>query len=185
VAERLRQTGAQQLILVHDTDSATLNGSSAGQDGIALTSFSIELYLDGELVTATIATLQASPYFLTIDNIGQGKYKLNITLATAGFYELWVKHSTGMIAWRQEALDLQKTLEELLSIGEENVSFEFVRAGSVIAARKVAVGMLDQVIIKRKRKSDTNWSSPLQSGTLFAHYETLGDENPQFMKEGP
>jgi len=61
---------------------------------------------------------------------------------------------------------------------EGNLSYEFVEATIENAIRKVAIGVLDHMIIKTKKDSDPDWSSPIDTKTLYYWYGTLGDTNP-------
>lgn len=76
--------------------------------------------------------------------------------------------------------DLENLLKQLR---DGNVSYEFVKATSQDAIRNVAVGVLDNIVIKIKNDSDADWSSPVDTKTVYMWYENLGDVNPQFRKE--
>jgi len=71
----------------------------------------------------------------------------------------------------------------LKQLREGNVSYEFVSATSDNTTRNVASGYLDHMIIKIKNDSDSDWSSPVRTQTLYYWYETLGDSNPIYVKE--
>jgi hypothetical protein len=76
---------------------------------------------------------------------------------------------------------------ELISLIKQNrqynIYFEEVRATSDIASRKVASGQVSHIIFKLKKEEDSDWTSPVASGTLFAWYKTIGDISPQYMRE--
>jgi hypothetical protein len=182
VADVLRKIGANFVVLVPDDDSNdTLNGSSAGQDGIATTNFTAALWENGEPI-GNLTTLEAGPYNLTIDNVsttGVAGYKVNITLPNRSFYELWIKHSTGMVAYRQEQFDLS-TRDEIGSVSRDNVRYDFTVASSPVPARKVATGVLDTLRVRRRYDGAADFSAGnlVSDVTIEFTYETLGDTNP-------
>lgn len=177
----LYKEGAVSVLLLPDDETnTTLNASTPGADGIALTNFTIGLWQDGELVSDTIATLQASPFFLTIDNVSGanvGMYKLNITLDTPGHYELFANHSVDMQAFRSEQID-NLTREEIGSLSRANLRYDFTVATVAVPARNVAAGVLDKLRIRRKSESDADFTSPIEDVEVLFTYETTGDTNP-------
>jgi hypothetical protein len=169
--------GTHTAIAIADADKATINGSSEGDNDIALTNFSMLLYKDGEEV-ADESTIVNSPYNFQLDNIGNGRYKVVIDLTLAGVYSLHMKHSTDMQEWRIADWDVQF----IDDIGEQtqdgNRELTFTKAVANVPVRKVKKDYLDYVTIKIKRSADADWSSPIKTTTLYYWYETLGDKQP-------
>ena len=63
-------------------------------------------------------------------------------------------------------------------VNEGNISYEHYEATVENAIRKVAVGELDYYILKIKRTSDSDWSSPLFTSTSYMWYASLEDKDP-------
>jgi hypothetical protein len=182
MAEVLRRTGANFLVLVPDTEgNTTLNGSTPGQDAIATTNFIAIMWENGELIATNLAALIAGPFNLTIDNVsgGIGGYKVNVTLPNRSFYELWIRHTTAMLAFRQEQFDL-KTRPEIGSVSKENVRVDFTIAAAPVPSRNVAAGVLDTMRIRRRFEGATTFNPAdlVSDVTVSFRYATLGDTNP-------
>lgn len=180
----LSKLGNQYSSIIADLDKNNVNGSAPGNDNISLANFTVQLFDRGELVSDNIAILQAL-YGFGIDNISGGKYKAHfIWSGLPTQLELWIKHSTDMLAWRKEEIDVQFSMDAIGEIMHNgNTSYEYVRAVVQDAVRKVAIGKLDYVIIRMKRDTDLDWSLPVSTQTLWAWYASLGDDNPQRMGE--
>lgn len=182
MAEVLRRTGTNFMLLIPDSEgNTTLNSSTPGQDGISTTGFVAALWENGELVATNLAALIAAPFNLTIDNVsgGIGGYKVNVTLPNRSFYELWIRHSSAMLAFRQEQFDL-KTRLEIGSVSKENVRIDFAIAGAPVPARNVATGVLDTMRIRRRFEGASTFDSAdlVSDVTINFRYATLGDTNP-------
>jgi hypothetical protein len=170
--------GSTEAIFVADADDAAINGSSEGSDGITLTNFSIFLYQDGEEV-ADESTVVNAPYLFTLDNVGNGRYKANITLPAAGYFSLHVKNTDAMAVWRVAEWDCQLELDLIGDAqADGNRRVTFTKAGSPVPARNVATGMIDYMTVDVKRPDDSDWSSPVSTHVVYYWYENLGDQNP-------
>lgn len=182
MADVLRKIGANFVVLVPDDDTNnTLNSSSAGQDGIATTNFVAVLWENGEPI-GNLTTLEAGPYNLTIDNVSTtdvAGYKVNITLPNRSFYELWIKHTTDMVAYRQEQFDLT-TRDEIGSVSKDNTRYDFVVAASAVPARNVAAGVLDTLRVRRRYDGAADFTAPnlISDITIEFTYTSSGDTNP-------
>ena len=66
---------------------------------------------------------------------------------------------------------------------EGNSAYGFIIATVENATRKVAVGVVDYMIIAIKNDSDVNWNNPVSTKKLYYWYETLGDTDPIEVKE--
>lgn len=183
--EDLRRTGSNFFLLIPDDESNnTLNGSTGGDDGIATTNFEATLWENGEVVAADLATLVSS-FGLTIDNVSGtdvAGYKVNLTLPNRSFYELWIRHTTAMVAFRQQQFDLI-TRAEGLSVIRGNTRYTFNIAASEVGARNVAIGVLDTVVVEHRFDGAADFSAPnlVSSITLEYTYATLGDTNPSLV----
>lgn len=182
MADVLRKIGANFIVLVPDDDTNnTLNGSSAGQDGIATTNFVAALWENGEPI-GNLTTLTSAPFNLTIDNISTtdvAAYKVNITLPNRSFYELWVKNTAAIVAYRQEQFDLS-TRDEIGSVSRDNVRYDFIVAAAPVPARNVATGVLDTLRVRRRFDGSADFSAGnlVSDVTIEFTYTTIGDTNP-------
>lgn len=178
----LRKIGANFVLLIPDDETNdTLNGSSPGADAISTTSFEAALWENGELVATSLAILVSS-FGLTIDNVSGtdvAAYKVNLTLPNRSFYELWIRHASAMIAFRQEQFDL-RTRDEIGSVSRENVRIDFTIATVNIPARQVAAGVLDKMRIRRRFEGAADFTAPnlADDVTVEFTYANLGDTNP-------
>lgn len=183
MADVLRRTGANFLLIVpDDIGNDTLNGSSPGADAISLAGFEAALWENGEPVAATVAALVAAPFFLTIDNVSQtdlAMYKVNLTLPNLAVYELWLRHPTAMVAFRQEQFDL-RTRSEILSQIRGNTRVDFTLATSAIPARNVAVGVVDTMRVRHKYDEALTFDPGdlVSDVTVEFYYAVLGHTNP-------
>lgn len=66
---------------------------------------------------------------------------------------------------------------------EGNIKYEYVEAIAQNNNRNVAVGKLDRMIIKIKNDTDSDWSSPVSTKTLYMWYAALGDDDPIYVGE--
>ena len=66
---------------------------------------------------------------------------------------------------------------------ESNKKYEYVEATEENATRKVAIGVLDHMIIKIKEEHDSDWSSPINTETLYMWYAEPGNTNPIMVGE--
>lgn len=88
-----------------------------------------------------------------------------------------------------EDLSTGTTIHSILSVEtikqnkESNKKYEYVEATEENATRKVAVGVLDHMIIKIKDDHDSDWSSPISTDTLYMWYDVKGDSNPIMVGE--
>ena len=65
----------------------------------------------------------------------------------------------------------------------QNIAVEEFRAASQNLIRKVDIDRVDRITYKIKLDTDTDWDSPIASGTLYAWYRVLGDTVPRYMGE--
>lgn len=182
MAEVLRRLGANFFLLFpDDRANTTLNSSTPGADGIATTNFEAMLLRDGEVVATNLAALLAGPFNLTIDNVsGQfGVYKVNLTLDTRGFYDLFIRHTTDMVTTRSAHFDLV-TRPEILSLSQGNTRYDFTLALADIPARQVAQGVLSTVRVRQRYDGAADFSAGnlVLDQTYELYYDNLGDTNP-------
>lgn len=183
----LRRTGENFLLIVpDDAGDDTLNGSSPGADGISLAGFEAALWENGEPVAATIAALVAAPFFLTVDNVSQtdlAMYKVNLTLPNRSFYELWIRHPTAMVAFRQEQFDLRTRAEVLAQI-RGNSRVDFTIAVAQVPARNVAVGVVDTMRVRHRFDGATTFDPVdlVSDVTVQFHYAVMGHTNPSSVR---
>ena len=78
--------------------------------------------------------------------------------------------------------DKDEIIGEIRQLRKGNEQLELVSCEVEVPLRKVAVDRLDYIIYTIKKDTDSDWSSPESTKTLYAWYKTLGDMNPQFMK---
>lgn len=186
MADVLRRPGLNFTLVPPDLDSDIgLNGSAPGDIGISTAGFDAVLWIEGAFPPVTLGDLLAPPYSLTIDNISEpitplAMYKVNITLPEYTVYELWIKHATSMIAFRQESFDLF-TSPSSLSITDGNTkrtyNFATVPVGQ---PRNVAVGVLNTIdIVHRFDGAATFEGADVASATtLEMRYALQGQTNP-------
>ena len=78
------------------------------------------------------------------------------------------------------ATSLDTTVQQ---IREGNMRRRYYKAVAPDPIRHVAVGKLDRVVIDHKLDADPDWSAPELTQTLWAWYETLGDDTPRLVGE--
>jgi hypothetical protein len=170
--------GAQSTILVADADFATLNSSTGGDTDIAITNMTIQLYKDGAKVADETSIIN-SPYNFELDNIYDGRYLARLDLDTSGVYSLHVKHSTNMIAWREQDWDVQGLLDSIAAAcSDGNVKIAFVKAVGAIPIRNVADGYINYMTVQVRRPGAAGWGTLIVDEILYYTYETSGDKNP-------
>jgi len=113
-----------------------------------------------------------------------GRIEIDSTVTGGTFYirgvgEITENLGTGITVYSSPLVDGG----EIRQLREGNISYEFIEATSENATRKVAIGVLDRIIIRFKKDNDVNWSSPVKTQTLYMWYKTLGDTNPIYVKE--
>lgn len=101
-------------------------------------------------------------------------------IADAVLEELIADHS-GVSGSLAEFISLIQA--QVLQLRNGNIRRTFYVATVVDAVRKVAVGRLDRVTFEVKADGDADWSSPVSTKTLYAHYTTQGDTNPYKLGE--
>lgn len=79
--------------------------------------------------------------------------------------------------------NITKVYEVTKELREGNKKYEYIKATVQNDNRNVAVGQLDRMIIKIKNDSDSDWSSPIDTKTLYMWYAVLGDDNPIYVGE--
>jgi len=79
--------------------------------------------------------------------------------------------------------NISKIYEKIKELRETNKYYEFVEATVENATRKVAVGVVDSMIIKYKKDDDVDWSSPIKTETLYCWYKNIGDTDPMYVRE--
>ena len=177
----LRRTGVNYALLFpDDRTNITLNSSTAGDNGIATTSFEGMLFCDGEVVATNLTALEAPPYLLTIDNVSGtfGAYKVNVTLPSRATYDLFLRHTTDIVTVRQEQFDTT-TRPEIMSLSQGNTRMDFTIAGANIPARNVATGVLDKITATHYADGATVGPSAVTSTQVYElTYNALGDTNP-------
>lgn len=187
MADVLRRPGANFLLLVpDDAGNDTLNGSTPGANGISLAGFEAALWEDGEPAAADVAALVAAPFLLSIDNVSQtdlAMYKVNLTLPNRAFYELWIRHPTAMVAFRQEQLDL-RTRAEILAQIRGNTRVDFTIAVAQVPARNVAVGVLDTMRVRHRFDGAPTFDPGdlVSDLTLNFYYAVMGHTNPSSVR---
>ncbi len=182
MSEALERTGAQAVLLIPDDDSnITLNSSTAGDDGIALTDFTFHLWEDGEYI-GTNATLTAGPYNLTVDNVSstspaQGAYKVNLSLPNRSKWIFLATHTTAMVTNRIEELDTLSR-DELGSTSRGNTKLVFRTASTDIAGQNASAGVLSEMDVITRYAGDADFSSPKETVTFKFFYQAFGETNP-------
>lgn len=81
-----------------------------------------------------------------------------------------------------DSIDSDITLVKSYAL-DGNTSYEYYEATVQNDTRKVAVGVLDRIIIKVKNDSDPDWSSPISTKTVYLWYGELGDTEPIAVKD--
>jgi hypothetical protein len=182
MSEILAVPGANFILLLpDDRTNVTLNGSVAGNDGIATTDFEGMLMENGEVVATNLAALEASPFFMTIDNVSGtfGLYKVNLTLPNRSKYDLFLRHTADLITVRHEALDTQ-VRHEVLSLARGNTRYDFTLAsGGSGAAQNAADGVPESLRIRNFFPGTTTVVSDV---TLLFYYTDPGDTNPESVR---
>lgn len=123
------------------------------------------------------------PYTITFED---GQYAVNFTGANNNIADVTnvnqvsvrPNNSAGLVVVRYDEL-----INLIKQSKEGNISYEYVRASEENATRKVAVGVLDSVIIKFKNDEDEDWSNPIDTKTMYVWYNNLGDVKPLYIKE--
>lgn len=185
MADVLRRTGTNFTLIAPDLDATiALNGSAPGDLAIPTASFVAVLWEDGEPTPFTLADLLLPPFLLTIDNVSEpvaplGQYRVNLTLPNRSVYELWIRHTTDMVAFRREGFDL-RTRAEGLSQTRGNTQIDFTVAAVQVSARNVAVGVLDSMRVRTRLEGAPDFTaSNLVSDEIVEFvYATVGDTNP-------
>lgn len=133
-----------------------------------------EVTLSGTTIARVIEIL--SPYTITFENL---QYIVNIVGANTNISEKTNYNLVSIRSFNSAGLISGNILtEEVDYLKEGNISYEFVKATSEDMVRNVAIDSLDRVIIKYKATTDSDWSSPKLTQTVYCWYETLGDVNP-------
>jgi len=84
----------------------------------------------------------------------------------------------------EEVVVSEIPLETLIKqVRQHNMAIENVLATSNIISRNVATGKTNYIIIKIKNDLDSDWSSPVSERRVYAHYTTIGDDQPYYMGE--
>lgn len=192
MADVLRRTGPNLTLIPPDLDgNITLNGSSPGDLDISSAGFSAVLWENGAPTPFTLVDLLSPPFSLTIDNVSDtfaplGMYRVNLTLPNRSLYELWIKHTPDMVAFRQETFDLV-TRAEVLSLERGNTRYTYrlatVPAG---APRNVAVGVLDTILVETRLDGTPDFSAPnlVSSKVIELSYAAQGQTNPVLVEPG-
>lgn len=112
-----------------------------------------------------------------------GRILLDSTITAGTFYirgvgELSQNNATGITLYNNLVDG-----KEIRQLREGNIKYEYIEATVQNDDRNVAVGKLDRMIIKIKNDSDSDWSSPVDTKTLYMWYSVLGDENPIYIGE--
>lgn len=118
----------------------------------------------------------------------QGIYKAVTSIPDEGVYYVYITCS-GYISHTEEVFVNEKNIYDISEANRHyNISVEDVirttADGSQTPsqlARKVPSGKTDYVVTKIKADTASDWSSPVASGIVYAHYKTTSDVAPYKM----
>lgn len=158
---------------------ASLIDESTGDNASGkVVNYDVRYIDDSSLVPAISGTLPES-------SIEQGIYKKGISIPIAGTY-IWYATCSGFPSGSEEIMVDEQ--DAVSANRNYNVSVEDVvrttSSGAGTAsqiARKVPIGKTDYISTLIKEDSAVDWSAPIASGIVFAHYESLTEKLPYLM----
>lgn len=149
-------------------------------------------YVSNEVVTYDIRYIDDTPLSPPINGIliestvSSGIYKSNVSINTHGSFICYVTCS----GYPTSAEDIVINPENIYDITKrnsnynlsvENVNRTNATPTSSQAARNVPLGKTDYIINYIKDDNAVDWSSPVSSGVVYAHYKTVNDSAPYKM----
>jgi len=102
----------------------------------------------------------------------------HITDGTYGNVSEWAGTGGGLTSEEHDQLMATSIETTTKSLKECNTRRIIYKATVENPIRKVAIGMLDKITLEIKNDTDSDWSAPIDSKTLYYWYETIGDKNP-------
>jgi hypothetical protein len=151
--------------------------------------------VSGETVTYDVRYVDDSPLSppvsgtLTESTVEPGIYKETISIPVTGSFLYYAFCST-FITNVEEILVSSSASEDLIKqTYHHNISVEdVIRTNSTATASQIARNVprnrTDYVITKIKDNSASDWSAPVASGIVYAHYKNTNDRVP-YMMGGP
>lgn len=117
-----------------------------------------------------------------------GIYRDEISIPEAGTY-VWYATCSGFPSGSEEIIVDEYDTEAIVSSNRHyNISVEDVLrttvSGNMTASqisRNVPYGKTDYILTKIKADNALDWSNPVASGCVYAHYRSLSDELPYLM----
>lgn len=169
----------------------TVNISESFIITVALLDESTGALASGETVFYDIRTINdtsLSPPIsgtLTESTVQEGIYKASLSIPTSGTYICYASaENTDFAASTEEIIVNTENLYDLTKNNYHyNLNIEDVVRTNEIptasqTARNVPLNKTDYIITRIKSNSASDWSSPVSSGTVYAHYETNTDQVP-------
>jgi hypothetical protein len=123
---------------------------------------------------------------LVESTIEPGIYNALESVDTAGEYVVYATCS-GFISNTEELIvNAENIYEVVKNTHQYNISVEDVIRESAVptasqAARNVPLGLTDYVVTWIKAETDADWSTPVSSGIVWAHYRSTDDTVPYLM----
>jgi hypothetical protein len=121
--------------------------------------------------------------------VGSGIYITTESISEAGNYRIYATCSgfntnvEGLIVNEESIYEVTKSTHNY-NISVEDVLRTNVSGTSSQIARNVPIGKTDYLVTLIKADSAVDWSNPISSGTVYAHYRSLSEELP-YMMGGP
>jgi len=115
---------------------------------------------------------------LTESTVASGIYKTTLSIPTPGEYICYAS-ATGFVTSTEEIIVEAQNLYDLVKQERHyNLSVEDVVRTNVTptasqTARKVPLNKTDYVVTRIKADDASDWSVPVTSGTVYAHYENI------------
>jgi len=146
----------------------------------------------GQTVYYDIREMDDSPLgppisgILTESSVELGIYRHEESIPTAGEYVIYATCS-GFITNTEEVIVNPESIYDLEKQNyHQNISVEDVKRTNAVptasqTARNVPLGNTDYIVTLIKENTDSDWTSPIASGSVYAHYEDITDTVPYKM----
>jgi len=138
----------------------------------------------GETVIYDIRDLDDTPLSpaisgtLTESTVAAGIYKTSLSIPTAGTYICYASANNFVTSTEEVIVEAQNLYDLVKQERHYNLSIEdVVRTNATPnasqTARKVPMNKTDYVITRIKSDDASDWSAPVTSGIVYAHYENI------------
>ncbi len=163
------------LVSLFDEETQSLsNGQQVGYDIRYLDDTALSPPISGTLIESTIEP---------------GMYKTSLSIPDPGIFICYATCS-GFISSTEEIVIEELNVYELINnnhhynISVENILRDNASPNPSQISRNVAINDTDYVITRIKADSSLDWSNPVSSGIVYAHYKDDGSTIP-YMMGGP